>query len=212
MELKIKKYSFLISLVISASVLLFALFIAINRDVVFQASRGEIFACTDANRVEKRYGAIVVLGAGLQADGSPSHMLEDRLKAAVELWKADSAERLILSGDRAGEHYDEVSAMEKYCLDAGVPADAIVCDYTGFSTYETVYNTVAMLGEKDIIVVTQKYHLYRALYLARRLGAQADGMCADYRTYRGQIFRDLREYVARAKDFFYVSLIPTENG
>lgn len=203
-----KKYRFFISFAIAISVLLFAFCVAVNRNVVFEADRGNIFHCDDSNisiKADEKYDAIVVLGAGLQADGSPSHMLEDRLRAAVALWRAGASDVLILSGDRSGEHYDEVGAMEKYCLEAGVPAKAIRCDYSGFSTYETVINAITGQGVKRIVIVTQEYHLYRAMYLARRMGADADGMAADYRAYRGQMLRDIREYMARIKDFLYVN-------
>jgi vancomycin permeability regulator SanA len=147
-----------------------------------------------------------VLGAGVRADGTPSHMLEDRLRGAVALYEAGVSDVLLLSGDNSGEDYDEVSAMVRYCLEHGVPENAIVRDDIGFSTSESVYNTVRTLGYRDILVVTQEYHLYRAMYMIKRMGADADGFATDYRAYSMQIKRDVREYVARCKDFLKVNI------
>ena len=134
-------------------------------------------------------------------------MLEDRLKGAIELYEKGVSSKIILSGDCSGEDYDEVSSMKKFCIDNGVPEDAIVRDDKGFSTYETMENVVEKMGYKSVIVVTQKYHLYRSVYIARRMGADADGFSTDYREYIfwAQRKRDVRELVARIKDFFKVN-------
>ena len=182
------------------------LFTLLNRIVVFTASRSDIFDCGEENSVDKEYQAIVVLGAGVRPDGTPSHMLEDRLRAAVSLYEKGVAKALVLSGDNSGNDYDEVSAMESYCLSAGIPEEAIIRDDIGFSTYETMYNAIVTMGYERIIVVTQKYHLYRAIYTGVKMGAEVDGYTADYRTYSGQPLRDIREYFARVKDFFAVNL------
>ena len=188
-------------------VVLLALVTVINRAVVWGASRSaKIYDCNEEVNIENRYDCILVLGAGVRPDGTPSHMLEDRLRGAVALYKAGVSDVLLLSGDNSGEDYDEVSAMEKYCLENGVPESAIVRDDIGFSTSESVYNTVKTLGYRNIIVVTQEYHLYRAMYMIRRMGAEADGFATDYRAYSMQIKRDVREYVARCKDFLKVNI------
>ena len=152
------------------------------------------------------YDCILVLGAGLRSDGTPSDMLRDRLRGAIELYDMGVSDTVILSGDRSGEDYDEVSAMRKYCISEGVPEEAIVCDYEGYSTYESMKNVLSDGKYQRVIVVTQKYHLYRALYIAEDMGVEASGFCADYNTYRGQIFREIRELAARVKDFFIVSV------
>lgn len=185
---------------------LFLLFcIAINRLVICGA--GKIIEGNKEYNVDEKYEAIVVLGAGLRADGTPSNMLEDRLKGAIELYKSGVAPVIILSGDCSGEDYDEVSSMKKYCIQNGVPESAIVRDDKGFSTFETMHNVVKEMGYKKIMVVTQKYHLYRAVYLAKRMGADAKGFSTDYRDYifLAQRKRDLREFAARMKDFFKVN-------
>ncbi len=201
-----KKYTLAVSLILSIILLLFIIFIAFNRAVVLGASQSTIFPCGSEYEVDKCYDAIVVLGAGIRADGTPSHMLGDRLRAAVALYKAGVSQTVVLSGDNSGEDYDEVSAMVKYCLEEGIPVEDIVRDDIGFSTYETMYNAIASMGYRNIIVVTQEYHLYRALYSAEKMGANADGFSADYRSYSGQLIRDVREYFARAKDFLKVNL------
>ena len=187
-------------------VVLLALVAVVNRAVVWEASRSEIYDCNKEINIDKKYDCILVLGAGVRPDGTPSHMLEDRLRGAVALYEAGVSDVLLLSGDNSGDDYDEVSAMVKYCLEHGVPESAIVRDDIGFSTSESVYNTVRTLGYRDILVVTQKYHLYRAMYMIKRMGADADGFATDYRAYSMQIKRDVREYVARCKDFLKVNI------
>lgn len=186
--------------------LLFVIFTVLNRVVVYGASRSDITKCGEEDSIDKKYDAIVVLGAGVRPDGTPSHMLEDRLRGAVALYRKGVAKAVVLSGDNSGEDYDEVSSMERYCLTAGIPKEAIIRDDIGFSTYETMYNAVIAMGYKRIIVVTQEYHLYRAIYTGSKMGAEVDGYSADYRTYRGQPLRDVREYFARVKDIFAVNL------
>lgn len=192
-----------ISIAVLAALLIF--FLVINRLVISGA--GTITVGNNDYSIDDNYDAIVVLGAGLKADGTPSNMLEDRLKGAIEIYKKGVAPKIIVSGDCSGEDYDEVSAMKKYCMDNGVPELDIIRDDTGFSTYETMDNVVRKMGYKKIMVVTQKYHLYRSVYLARRMGADADGFSTDYRDYffLAQRKRDIREMAARFKDFFKVN-------
>ena len=144
---------------------------------------------------------ILVLGCGVHADGTPTAMLADRLQRGVALYKAGLAPKLLLSGDHGQQNYDEVSAMKRYCLDRGVPAQDIFLDHAGFSTYESVYRAQAIFGAKSVIFVTQKYHLHRALYIANAFDLTATGVAADYRAYAGQTPRDIREFLARNKDF-----------
>jgi vancomycin permeability regulator SanA len=192
-----------ISLATVALGLIFLL--TVNFIVVIGA--GKITVGNKEYSIEKKYDAIVVLGAGLRADGTPSNMLEDRLRGAIEIYKKGVAPKIILSGDCSGEYYDEVSSMKKFCIDNGVPEEDIVRDDNGFSTYETMYNVVKQMGYKKIMVVTQKYHIYRSVYIARQMGAEADGFSTDYRDYIfwAQRYRDIREIAGRIKDFFKVN-------
>lgn len=151
---------------------------------------------------------ILILGAGVRDNGEPSDMLEDRLKVGVELYKSGAAPKILISGDNSRVEYNEPEAMEKYCLENGVSEDDIVADYAGFSTYESLYRARDIFCAEKIIIVTQQYHLYRALYVAEKLGLEAVGVSADVRTYAGQSYRDLREIAARNKDFLYTLFMP----
>lgn len=144
---------------------------------------------------------IIVLGCQVRDDGSPSHMLEDRLKRGVALYQLGGAPKLLMSGDHGTAGYDEVDTMKRFAVDSGVPSEDVFMDHAGFSTYETVYRAKEIFGADKVIIVTQKYHLYRALYIAEALGMEAYGVPADYRQYSGQAARDLREILARVKDF-----------
>lgn len=151
---------------------------------------------------------ILVLGCLVKNSGEPSHMLEDRLRRAVELYHAGVAPKLLMSGDHGQKDYNEVEAMKQYAIEHGVPSEDIFMDHAGFSTYESCYRAKEIFGVEKIILVTQEYHLYRALYIAEKLGLEVYGVNADYRTYYNQKMRDIREILARVKDFFYVVFRP----
>jgi vancomycin permeability regulator SanA len=144
---------------------------------------------------------ILVLGCLVHTDGDPSDMLEDRLKRGVALYDAGAAPKLLMSGDHGREGYDEVDAMKRYAVEAGIPSADVFMDHAGFSTYESVYRAKEIFCADKILIVTQEYHLYRALYIARAMGIEAYGVSADYRGYLNQEARDLREVLARVKDF-----------
>ena len=150
---------------------------------------------------DAKYDCTLVLGCGVRPDGTPTPMLEDRLKRGVALYKAGVAPKILMSGDHGQVEYDEVNVMRDYALKQGVPAEDIFMDHAGFSTYESMYRARDIFCAKKIIVVTQKYHLYRAVYIANSLGLDAYGIDSDYRQYVGQNYRDLREFAAQFKDF-----------
>lgn len=143
---------------------------------------------------------ILVFGCGVREDGSPSDMLADRLRRGVELYHAGAAGKLLMSGDHGRTEYNEVGAMKEYAVKQGVPSEDVFMDHAGFSTYESLYRAKEIFGAKRVILVTQEYHLYRALYIAERMGLEAWGVNADYRSYMGQAVREAREVLARAKD------------
>lgn len=147
------------------------------------------------------FDCVIVLGAGLKPDGTPSSMLEDRIKVGVEVFNAVDADFILMSGDRSGDGYDEPNAMRTLAEQLGVDADRILTDECGFSTYESIYRANDIYGFDRIVAVTQEYHLYRTLYIADRLGFDAYGVSADLRSYRGQLVREIREIFARVKDF-----------
>lgn len=144
---------------------------------------------------------IIVLGCQVKEDGTLSHMLRDRLSRGVELYQMGAAPKLLMSGDHGRKAYNEVGAMKQYAIDNGVPSEDVFMDHAGFSTYETVYRAKEVFQARRVIIVTQQYHLYRALYIADSLGLEAYGVSADHRTYAGQTMRDIREVFARVKDF-----------
>ena len=144
---------------------------------------------------------ILVLGCQVKDDGVPSHMLEDRLKRGVYLYKLGAAPKLLMSGDHGRTDYNEVGTMKEYAIKAGIPSEDIFMDHAGFSTYESLYRAKEVFCAEKILIVTQKYHLYRALYIAQALGLEAWGVDADYRSYTGQTNREVREVLARVKDF-----------
>jgi SanA protein len=144
---------------------------------------------------------ILVLGCEVYSDGTPSPMLRDRLDRAVGLYEDGAAPKLLMSGDHQTDSYNEVDAMKAYAVEHGVPEEDILTDGSGLSTFDSLYRAREVYNGKNIIIVTQKYHLYRALYIANRLGMDATGAACDYEVYSGQIMRDLREILARDKDF-----------
>lgn len=145
---------------------------------------------------------ILVLGAGIREDGSPTWMLEDRIKIGDELYKKECAPKLIMSGDHGRENHDEVNAMKRYAMDEGVPSEDIFMDHAGFETYDSLYRAKEIFGAKKIIIVTQEYHLYRALYIADMLGLDARGVTSDLRFYSKKMaYWKFREYLARIKSF-----------
>lgn len=143
---------------------------------------------------------ILVLGCAVW-DSGPSHMLEDRLRRSVELYDLGAAPKLLMSGDHGRTNYDEVDAMKTYAVDSGIASADVFMDHAGFSTYESIYRAKAIFGTKKIIIVSQEYHLYRAVYIAQQFGLDAYGVSANYRNYVGQDAMDMREVLARVKDF-----------
>ncbi|MFQ7401829.1 MAG: vancomycin high temperature exclusion protein, partial [Neglectibacter sp.] len=135
-------------------------------------------------------------------------MLHDRLQQGVALYQKEAAPKLLVSGDHGREEYDEVNAMKRFAEEQGVPSEDVFMDHAGFSTYESVYRARDIFQVRRMVIVTQEYHLSRALYIAKRLGIEAWGVPADPRTYSGQTARDLREILARDKDFLTCILKP----
>ncbi len=151
---------------------------------------------------------ILVLGCGVRSDGSPSDMLNDRLKRGVALYTDGAAPKLLMSGDHGRDGYDEVDAMKHYAVDEGIASKDVFMDHAGFSTYESMYRAKEIFGAKKVIIVTQQYHLFRAVYIARSLGIDAYGVSSDYRRYLGGTGREVREVLARCKDALTCVFLP----
>ena len=152
---------------------------------------------------------ILVLGAGVHGT-TLSHMLEDRVKTGITLYELGSAPKILMSGDHGQDDYDEVNAMKNYAKEKGVPSEDIFMDHAGFSTYESIYRARDIFGCKKIIIISQKYHLYRAIYVAEYLGLEAYGVDSQLRPYAADtnIYNTIREFLARNKEFIYVRLNP----
>ena len=179
---------------------IFSLPFLINGWVV-QQGKSSVVSPESLSATPNAYQCILVLGAGLSADGNPSPMLKDRLDVSISLYESQLAPKLLLSGDHGKKYYDEVNAMLAYCLAQGVPKDDIFLDHAGFSTYESMVRAKEIFRVERALVVTQEYHLYRALYIGQRLGLSVNGVSATLREYQGQSVRDQREFYARNKDF-----------
>ena len=174
---------------------------------VVRSQRDRVVSVEDPNMADPAakadLDAILVLGCGLDADGTPKPMLHDRMTVAVDLYNKGWADKLLLSGDgtRAPD-YDEPGAMETFALARGVPKEALVLDREGVNTDASVRRARDEFGAGELVIVTQRYHLYRALYLAESYGLEAHGVSATLRTYGPkQIIWSAREVLARDKDF-----------
>lgn len=162
----------------------------------------------------ENWDCVLVLGAGVRPDGSPSDMLYDRVRTGLDLYHGGSAPKLLMSGDHGRAEYDEVGCMLGLALEDGVPAADVFLDHAGFSTYESLVRAKEVFGADSLVIVTQKYHLHRALYIAEALGIDAVGVSADLRGYAGQFMRDIREIIARGKDVLavWIGVEPTYLG
>lgn len=189
---KIIMYIIVVLIVIIAIILIINLYVKLS-------TRSQIIENNNYGDL-KDIDCIVVLGAGIWGD-RPSPMLEDRLLQAIELYENNISSKIIMSGDHSSEDYDEVNIMKKFAIEKGVPSENIFMDHAGFSSYESIYRAKEIFETKRIVIVTQKYHLYRALYIANQLGLEAYGVGADPRQYVGATYRELREILARNKDF-----------
>lgn len=181
--------------------------VCVNAHVI-NSTDDYILSVDDASQLEDA-DCILVLGAGVNGD-TLSHMLEDRVKTGITLYENGAAPKILMSGDHGREEYDEVNAMKSYATDSGVPSEDIFMDHAGFSTYESMYRARDIFCAKKIIIISQEYHLYRAIYIARYLGLDAYGVDSQLRPYAADtnIYNTLREFLARNKDFLYVRLNP----
>lgn len=200
-----RKAKRIFTVLVSAAVLLAAAVLVPNF-IVVNKTKSNIVTLEEAAKLSD-IDCAVILGAGVR-DGKPTPMLKDRLLTGIELYKSGAAKKLIMSGDHGSKDYDEVNIMKSFAVENGVPDSDIFMDHAGFSTYETVYRAKEIFEADNIIIVSQEYHLYRALYIAEKLDVKVAGVSADLRAYKGQIKRELREILARDKDFFNCIIKP----
>lgn len=193
--LRVRRNVLRLAAVAAAALLTFA--VACNV-AVLHGGRARESALPDAD-------TIIVLGAGVGPDGV-SPVLGDRLDTALALYRAGRGKRLLLTGDAASPFYDEVAAMKKYLAARGVPAGAMILDGQGVDTFSSMARARAVYGVERGLVVTQAFHLPRAVWLARAMGIDADGEVADKRPYRGAIWFALRECLSRTKAWVDVGI------
>lgn len=187
------------TVVISLILLCVLVVLAINLRVV-SVGKSCLLTVEEAETLEN-VDCIIVLGCQVRPDGRLSDMLHDRLTRALELYEKGVAPKLLMSGDHGGPYYNEVGAMKTFAVENGVPSEDVFMDHAGFSTYETVYRAKEIFQARKVVIVTQGYHLHRALYIAQQLGLEAYGVASDLRTYSSQAKQDVREMMARCKDF-----------
>ena len=178
--------------------------IAINNRVLLSTSE-RIITVEEAADLDA--DCILVLGAGVNGE-RPSLMLADRLDRGLQLYFAGASDKLLMSGDHGRVEYDEVHVMKEQAIAAGAESSDVFMDHAGFSTYESLYRARDIFLARRIIIVTQPYHLPRALYIAESLGIEAWGVGADGEDYYGQSYRNAREALARVKDVFYCMAQP----
>lgn len=182
--------------------------LSVNAYVV-NSTEDKILTAEDAAMLED-VDCILVLGAGVEGT-TLSHMLEDRVKTGIELYEMGAAPKILMSGDHGQEDYDEVNAMKDYAKDKGVPGEDVFMDHAGFSTYESMYRARDIFQAEKIIIISQQYHLHRAIYIAEYLGLEAYGVDGQLRPYAADtnIYNTVREFLARNKDFLYVRMNPS---
>lgn len=191
--------------ILIVSIIFFAVaiiaFASVNIYVISYASR-YILTTEDASNLSN-VDCITVLGAHVKEDGSPSYMLESRLAKAIELYNAGVSPKILMTGDHGQKEYDEVNNMMKYVLaNSDIKKENVFLDHAGFSTYESAYRAKAIFNVNKSVFVTQKYHLYRTIYNARKNGIEAYGVASDDYQWPGMLYYRFRESLAVFKDFF----------
>lgn len=179
---------------------------AVTNGIVVVTGNARIVSAERAAKLED-VDCILVLGCRVYSN-EPSVMLKDRVMQGVELYKLGASETLFMTGDSRDRYYDETGVMSRLAEENGVPTENIVTDRYGLSTYDSIFRAAKVYGYKKVIIVTQKYHLTRALYIAKQFGMDAYGVASDTREYKDQLKRDVREIAARSKDFLYCILKP----
>lgn len=197
--LKKARYILLAGIVLAALLVVVMLFID---DYVARSGSRYIISPADAPKAD----AIIVLGAKVAPDGTPSEILADRLDIGLELYKANRAQKIIVSGDHGRTNYDEVNAMRKYLQAKGAPREDIFMDHAGFDTYDSMYRARDIFLVKKAIVVTQEFHLVRALYIARKLGIEAYSVTSDIHFYPELKYLQVRELGSRFKAFLQADI------
>ncbi|MBQ9610182.1 MAG: YdcF family protein [Lachnospiraceae bacterium] len=199
---KIKKIFKYICIIIGIIILAVVVFTVGINVYVRLSTKNRIIDVDEAEELTN-VDCIIVLGASVKNGDTPSLMLSDRLDRAIEAYNAGVAKKIIMSGDHGSKYYNEVQVMKDYAISKGVPSEDIFMDHAGFSTYDTMYRAKEIFGAKKVVIITQRYHLYRSIYVAKMFGMDAYGIAAEDVRYHGQTKRDIREIVAVNKDFIW---------
>lgn len=200
--LKNKIFKRLIATILCLCLLSAVAVIGINAYMISYVSD---YILTEEDLKNQNFDCVMVLGAGLWS-GEPSPMLQERLDFGLIAYETGCTEKILMSGDHGRKEYDEVNKMKDIAIENGINPDNVFMDHAGFSTYESMYRAHDIFEVEDMVIVTQKYHLYRAVYDARKMGINAYGFAAEKLEY--PISNDVREILARTKDFVYCMLKP----
>ncbi len=159
----------------------------------------------DAKNLNK--DCVIALGAQVLPDGTPCHQLYDRVEIASKIFLNGAGEKLLFSGDaRIPEEYDEITAMKGVAEEFGVNEKDTLSDPAGLNTYKSMENLKNEFDFSSCVVVTQEYHIYRSVYIARKLGIDAYGVCSDPRSYATILYNEAREMLARCKAFYMIEI------
>lgn len=191
---------------ITIILILIVIFLITSNLYIIKITKNKIKTITEISNIND-IDCIIILGAGVY-NNKPKPMLEDRLLTGISLYNNNISNKIIVSGDHGKTYYDEVNVMKDYLINASIPSENIFMDHAGFSTYDSIYRAKEIFNAKKIVIVTQKYHLYRALYIANELDIDAYGVSADKREYNNQYKREIREILARTKDLIKCIFMP----
>lgn len=161
----------------------------------------------EMEQIDQTYEAILILGAKVYSETSISDILKHRLEIGYQLYVQGVADKIIVSGDHNTEDYDEVIAMKHYLMQKGVPREAIYMDHAGLNTYDSMYRAKYVFCVRRIVAVTQEYHLFRAVYIGKKLGMETLGVTSDLDTYVNMRYYTFREYLARNKAFLDTEIL-----
>ena len=186
--------------------ILIILLLAAPRFFMIQGAKDRIYQAASVPNAR----AAIVFGAGLNADGTPTAVLRDRVKTAAQLYQNGKIEKILMSGDNRFIDYNEPGAMKAFAIQLGIPSDDIILDYAGRRTYDTCYRAKEIFLLSEAILVTQNFHLPRALFTCNSLGLKAWGVSADMRPYRDSGYWNIREIPASLIAFIQVYITQPE--
>lgn len=201
MKRKIKAF---VIIVLCVFIIGISAFSAVN---IYIVSYAKPYIISEAEAESLNKDCVIALGAQVYSDGTPYHQLYDRVKIASEIFLENSGKKLLLSGDsQQSEKYDEISAMKKVAADFGVNEEDMLDDPFGLNTYSSMERLKDVFGFSSAVIVTQQYHIYRSIYIARKMGIEAYGVCSDPREYATIVYNEARESLARIKAFYMMEI------